>query len=454
METRAVTEVHEQAKPSSAYAWYVVILCMLAYIFSYIDRQILVLMIEPIKADLHLTDTQFSLLHGLAFSLFYAIMGLPIAYLADRFSRPKIIAFGIIFWSLATAACGLSKNFIQLFLSRMGIGIGEAALSPAAYSMFSDLFSKDKLGKAVGIYSIGSFIGGGTAFLVGGYVISLLKGASYIDVPLLGAMKAWQLAFILVGLPGVFIGLLFLLTVRDPSRKGQSLNEHGEIKKVKFTDSFKFLAKHPKTFACHYMGFTFYAMALFCVMSWSPAFYMRTFGLSPVETGYMLGIILLVANTSGVFFAGWLTDYFTSKGRQDAAMYTGFLGGLGLLLPILTYTMVDEIWLSVVLLTVAMFFASFPMPTSTAAMQVLAPNQLRAQISAIFLLISSLIGLGIGTTLVALLTDKVFGDTQMVGYSIAIVGGCSAFLTALLLKLGCRHFVASMEVEKHARVSK
>ena len=209
---------------SSVYAWYVVLLCMLAYIFSFIDRQILALMIEPIKADLNLSDTQFSLLHGLAFSLFYAFMGLPLAYLADRFSRPKIIAVGIIFWSIATALCGLSKNFIQLFFSRMGVGVGEAALSPAAYSMFSDMFSKDKLGRAVAVYSIGSFVGGGIAFLVGGYVIGLLKDLSLIEIPVFGAVKAWQMAFILVGLPGIFIGLLFVLTVRDPKRKGQSVN--------------------------------------------------------------------------------------------------------------------------------------------------------------------------------------------------------------------------------------
>lgn len=434
---------------SMTYAWYVVILSMFAYIFSYVDRQILVLMIEPIKADLNLTDTQFSLLHGLAFSLFYAFMGLPIAYLADKFSRPKIIAAGVIFWSLATAACGLSKNFIHLFLARMGVGVGEAALSPAAYSMFSDLFTKDKLGKAVGIYSIGSFIGGGCAFLVGGYVISLLKDAAFIDVPLFGLMKAWQVAFIIVGLPGVIIGILFLLTVRDPQRKGQKLDANGNIAKVGYTDSFKFIKKHKKTFTCHYLGFTFYAMALFCVMSWSPAFYMRHYGLSPVETGYMLGTILLIANTSGVFFAGWLTDYFTRKGRRDSAMYTGYLGGLGILLPIISYTMVDSLWLSVTIFTIAMFFASFPMPTSTAAMQIVAPNQLRAQISAIFLLISNLIGLGIGTTLVALITDKVFGDTQMVGYSIAIVGGVAALLTIILLKTGCKHFIHSLDVEKN-----
>lgn len=187
--------VERTQKKSNAYAWYVVTLCMLAYIFSFIDRQILALMIEPIKADLQLSDTQFSLLHGLAFSLFYAVMGLPLAYIADRFSRPKLISIGIIVWSLATATCGLSKNFIQLFLSRMAVGVGEAALSPAAYSMFSDMFSKDKLGRAVGIYSIGAFLGGGIAFLVGGYVINLLKGVTLIEVPLLGALKAWQIAF-------------------------------------------------------------------------------------------------------------------------------------------------------------------------------------------------------------------------------------------------------------------
>ncbi|WP_049055643.1 MFS transporter, partial [Achromobacter xylosoxidans] len=160
----------DAAQKRYAYEWYVVLICMLAYIFSFVDRQILALMIEPIKRDLQLSDTQFSLLHGLAFSLFYAFMGIPIALLADRYSRPRIIAIGVAFWSLATAACGLSKNFGQMFLARIGVGVGEAALSPATYSMLSDMFPRHKLGRAVGIYSIGSFIGGGLAFLIGGYV--------------------------------------------------------------------------------------------------------------------------------------------------------------------------------------------------------------------------------------------------------------------------------------------
>ncbi|MEG0341667.1 MAG: MFS transporter [Acinetobacter sp.] len=432
---------------SNMYAWYVVLLCMLAYIFSFIDRQILALMIEPIKADLDLTDTQFSLLHGLAFSLFYAFMGLPLAYLADRFSRPKIIAIGIIFWSFATALCGLSKNFIQLFFSRMGVGVGEAALSPAAYSMFSDMFSKDKLGRAVAVYSIGSFVGGGIAFLVGGYVIGLLKNMSLIQIPIFGAVKAWQMAFILVGLPGIFIGLLFILTVRDPQRKGQRLNAQGQVEQVSMKAAFTFLKKHRNTFICHYFGFTFYAMALYCLISWSPAFFMRKFGLSPTEAGYMLGTVLLVANTLGVFCAGWLNDWLIQKGRKDAPMITGVIGIVGLVLPLIAFTQVAELWLAVTLLAPAMFFASFPMPISTTAMQMLAPNQLRAQISAIFLLISNLVAVGIGTTLVALITDRVFENPLMVGTSLSIVGGISCVLAFILLKKGCKAFSNSMQQE-------
>ncbi|MDY7535491.1 MFS transporter [Pseudomonas sp. Bout1] len=429
-----------QKKKTYVYEWYVVALCMVAYIFSFVDRQILALMIEPIKADLQISDTQFSLLHGMAFSLFYAFMGMPIAYLADRFSRPKIIAVGVVAWSLMTAACGLSKSFLHMFLARIGVGVGEAALSPSAYSMFSDMFPKEKLGRAVGIYSIGSFVGGGLAFLVGGYVIDMLKDMNTIEVAIVGAVKAWQLAFFIVGLPGILVGLLIWLTVRDPARKGLQVNAQGQARKVALGDGLRFLGRHRATFTCHYLGFSFYAMALFCLMSWSPALYIRKFGLSPVEAGYMLGTVLLVANTAGVLFGGWLTDYLAQKGHQDAAMRTGVIGALGMAVPAVLFSQVDQLWLSVTLLVPAMFFASFPMPASTAAMQILAPNQVRAQVSAVFLLISNLLGLGLGTTLVALLTDRYFGSPAAVGSSMSLVIASASLLTVLLLWRGCGRF--------------
>ncbi|AWM95233.1 MFS transporter [Pseudomonas sp. 31-12] len=420
---------------------------MLAYIFSFIDRQILALMIEPIKHDMQLSDTQFSLLHGLAFSLFYAFMGMPIALLADKFSRPKIIAIGIAFWSLATALCGVSKSFLQMFMARIGVGIGEAALSPATYSMLSDMFPREKLGRAVAIYSIGSFIGGGVAFLIGGYVIDLLKNLDSVAVPLLGEMRPWQVTFFLVGLPGILVALLIALTIRDPARKGLKLDAEGKVHAPSMKQAFKFLAVHRKTFFCHYLGFSFYAMTLFCMLSWTPAFYMRKFGLAPSDTGYMLGIVVLLANTSGVFCGGWLIDWLAKKGYSDAPIRAGVIGAIGMALPAIAFTQVSELWMSVALLAPAMFFASFPMPASTAAMQILPPNQMRAQISALFLLISNLIGLGLGTTLVALLTDRLFQNPAMVGSSISLLNAFAVALTLLLLIKGCRHFRESLKHE-------
>ncbi|WP_250515134.1 MFS transporter [Caballeronia sp. INDeC2] len=444
-------------KPSGkryTYEWYVVVICMLAYVFSFIDRQVLALMIEPIKRDLHLTDTQFSLLHGFAFSLFYAVMGMPIAYLADRFARPRIIAAGIALWSVATAACGLSQSFVHMFASRMSVGVGEAALSPGTYSMIADYFPKEKIGRAIGIYSLGSFIGGGIAFLVGGYVIALLKHASVFTLPIIGEMRAWQLTFFIVGLPGLLVAFVFMLTVRDPARKGLAQDGAGKVKRVAMGDALRFIASHRKTFFCHYIGFSFYAMALYCLMGWTPAFYMRRFGLTPVQTGYMLGVVMLVANTTGVFCGGWLNDWLLRRGRSDAPMRAAWIGAACMLVPAIAFTQTAGLNASLAWLVVAMFFASFPLPTSAAAMQALAPNQMRAQISAMFLLVSNLIGLGLGTTLVALITDKVFGSPLAVGNSMAIINAVAIVLAIVLLHVGCKQYRASLRREaREARVT-
>jgi len=436
------------------YEWYVVVICMLAYVFSFVDRQVLVLMIEPIKRDLHLTDTQFSLLNGFAFSLFYAVMGLPVAYLADRYARPRIIALGIALWSVATAACGLSQQFVQMFVARMGVGVGEAALSPGAYSMLADYFPKEKLGRAIAVYSLGSFIGGGVAFLIGGYVIALLKHASAFTLPLVGQVHAWQVTFLIVGLPGILVALLFAATVRDPQRKGLAQDRSGAVRRVSMRDSLRFVGTHRATFSCHYLGFSFYAMTLYCLLSWTPAFYIRHFGMTAVEAGYTLGIVLLVANTAGVFCGGWLNDWLLRRGRSDAPMRAGAIGAACMVIPATLFTQLDSLPASLAMLVVAMFFASFPMPTSTAAMQTLAPNQMRAQISALFLLVSNLIALGIGTTVVALFTDRVFGAPAAVGHSMSIVNVVAATLAALLLAAGCRQYRRSLERERgHAAAS-
>ncbi|WP_139851151.1 spinster family MFS transporter [Acinetobacter pullicarnis] len=446
--TASTPNTPEPPAYTSRYQWYVVVICMVAYIMSFVDRQILSLMIEPIKQDLMLSDTQFSLLQGLAFSLFYAFMGVPIAALADKKSRIKIIAVGIAFWSLATAACGLSKNFIQMFLARLSVGAGEAALSPAFYSIVADLFPKEKIGRALGVFAIGAFIGSGLAFLIGGYVIGLLKDFDSIVLPVIGQVRTWQLTFFIVGLPGVLLALAMILTLKEPHRKGLKVGADGQVMKASFKNSVAFIRTHRKTFFCHFIGFSFYTMMLYSLLGWAPAFYMRHFGLTASETGYALGSIILIANTSGALFCGWLIDFFSKRGYSDAAMRAGMIGCAALIVPSVLFTQVDNIYLSFGLIFVAMFFSTFPIPASAAATQILTPNQLRAQVSAKFLLISNLIALGVGTTAVALITDRYYENTLLVGNSISIVNTVAGIIGVFLLYKGCGYYRESINKEK------
>jgi MFS family permease len=426
----------QESNESLAYPWYIVSLCMLAYIFSFIDRQVITLLIEPIRADLQISDTEFSLLHGLAFAMLYAVAGIPIARLADSRSRPVIISVGIFVWSLATAACGTAKNFVQLFLARMAVGVGEAALSPSAYSMITDSFPKSKLGLALGVYSSGSFLGGGLAFIIGGAAIAVVQQWGEQVFPVIGVVKPWQMTFFMVGLPGLLVAALFFFTIKDPERKGVDPDSVA----FSFGEVLRYIGGHRATFAAHYLGFGFLALALFALMNWAPAYFLRKFGMPVQEVGLYLGLVVLIGNSAGVLASGWLTDYFTRRGYRDAPMRAGMVGGIGLAIPALLFSQFDGFGASLALLAVAMFFASFPLATSAAGLQFMAPNQMRAQVTALFFLSMNLLGITGGSTLVALSTDYIFHDDTLVGYSMSLVSVSGAVLGVALLGWGLKHF--------------
>jgi MFS family permease len=412
-------------------AWYVVMLCMVAYILSFIDRQILSLLIGPIQADLGITDMQFGLLHGLAFSIFYATMGIPIAGLSDRMSRPLIIALGVAFWSAATAACGLARGFGQLFAARICVGAGEAALSPATYSLISDLFPKEKLGRAIAVYSLGSFLGAGLAFLLGGSIIALVGGQD--STTLLGMeFKPWQLVFLIVGLPGIPLALLIGATIREPFPAG---TRPGPRTIPRFGAVLAFLKQERAIFLPHMAGFTLAAMALFALLGWS-------FGLTPATSGIWLGGIAIVAGGGGVLASGWLMDAMTARGYRDAPFRTGIIGAVGTVIPAALLPLATTLPIAALLLGLALFFASFPMPPSTAVMQVVAPSRMRSRVSAIFLCSNSFLGLALGSFLVGLLSDRLFHG---VGPSLAMVAAGSALSAAIVLRMGCAPFRRFME---------
>ncbi|NKB35936.1 MAG: MFS transporter [Gammaproteobacteria bacterium] len=430
----------EQEQQSLTYAWYMVALCMVAYIFSFIDRQIITLLVDPIRADLQISDTQFSLLTGLAFALFYASMGIPIARLADTKSRPLIIAIGVFLWSLATAFCGLSRSFWQLFIARMAVGVGEAALSPAAYSMITDSFPKSKLGRALSIYSLGIPIGSGLAILIGGTIIDYITGFGIVELPVVGVLKPWQLTFIVVGLPGILVAALFSFTIRDPERKGKVRASGFSLREVG-----NYIAANKKLFFCHYAGFGFSALSMFAILFWAPAYLGRSYGLESSEIGLYLGLVMLVMVTSGVLSAGWLTDVFTRRGYEDAPMRAGLCGCIGTIIPAALFPFMPNLHLSLFMIGLALFFGNYSPPTSAAACQLMAPNQMRAQVTALFFLSMNVLGIAGGNILVALGTDYIFKDDMLVGYSMALMSCIGALTGALILAGGLKPFAATVK---------
>ncbi|MGH9937465.1 MAG: MFS transporter, partial [Blastocatellia bacterium] len=227
-ETNQASAATSQTTESSLkYAWYVVFVLMVCLTLSFIDRQILSLLVGPIKRDLGISDTRIGLLQGLAFALFYTLMGLPVGWLVDRYSRRTIIAAGVFFWSLMTALCAVAGNFWSLFAARLGVGVGEATLGPAAMSLTSDYFPKEKLGGALSVYAMGIFIGSGLALIVGGTVVSAVAGMPAVTLPIIGEIASWRLTFLIVGAPGLLVGLL-VYTVREPLRRDLLRPSEGE----------------------------------------------------------------------------------------------------------------------------------------------------------------------------------------------------------------------------------
>jgi len=415
--------------PSPLRAWVVVGLLMVAYTSSFIDRQIMSLLVEPIRADLGITDTQFSLLAGLAFSIFYSVMGLPLGWLADRWSRRMIILIGMIAWSIMTALCGLATSFIALFLARVGVGIGEAALSPAAYSLISDYFPPERRARAISAYAMGPYLGSGLALIIGGQVIEAASRMGPFNIEGLGTFAPWQVVFFAVGLPGVIIALLFLL-IREPQRRGLA-PKTADIGLVSFIGQRRML------FLLLFLGFSVFGIAGISFLVWIPAVAIRVHGWSPGEIGMAYGFILLLLSVPGVYVGGWISDKLTARGRIDAPLIVAIVIMLSLTpLVVLTPIQGDMKWLLGCLSLVSFGFGMLNgLPGTT--LQLVVPKQLRGQIIAAYFLIGTMMSLGIGPTIVAFVSDHLLGGPSQIGVALSLVSGITIVASAAMLNY-CR----------------
>jgi MFS family permease len=423
--------------PSPREAWYVVGVLLICYVFSFIDRQIISLLVEPIKRDLGLSDIEIGALQGVAFALLYTTLGVPIGLLADRFSRRWIIGIGVLFWSIMATACGLAKTATQLFWARVGVGVGEAALSPAAYSMMTDLFPRQKQGSAFSVYNMGITIGSGLALLIGGLVVAAVsdEGKTFV-LPLVGEVRAWQMAFIVTGAPGVLVALL-LITVREPLRRGLLKKTDASGKESTHRPSFfellKYLGKNVDFYSLHFIALAMLSLVGYGVGAWLPSALVRGYGISAGEVGIMVGTFTLVINTIGLFSAGKLADYLTKKGWQDAPVVVCMISACGIAVFSAAPVLMPTTTLMWIALAISCFVFHGYVAMGPMVVNQVTPNQLRAVVSALYLFTVNIVGMMGGPIIVPLVTKLIFNDESMIRYGLAITVAAGASIAALLL---------------------
>ena len=425
-----MSSAETQGGAGLAYAWYVVAVLVLAQAFSFLDRMIMGLLVGPIRASFQISDTQYSLLAGLAFSLFYSVMGLPLARIADSKSRRNLIAAGVAVWSVMTALCGLARGFWSLFIARTGVGVGEATLAPGAYSMIADYFPKRILARALSVYMIGVTLGSGVAYMWGGAVVAYLEDIDLVVLPLLGSMQGWQLTFFIVGLPGILVSMLLVASVREPRRRGVGLDS---AESIPLAEVVQYLWRRRLAFAGHIFGISIFIMVVYALNLWGPTYFIRIFGYSPAEAGWVFGLVMIGAGTAGLLLAGSVADAWMQRGTQDAYVRTILLSIICITPCVVTLGFTTNEIVGIVAMGLAVFFSACQGGIAGGTLQLMTPNRMRGQVIVIYMLVANLIGLGLGPTVVAATTDYVFGYDEAIGKSIALTAVVMCPLGGLLL---------------------
>ena len=428
-----MTSATSHRYPSPFRAWYLVVLLTIAYVFSFVDKYLPALLIEPIKQALGASDTQMGLLLGPAFAVLYATLGLPLGWLADRFRRNTLVAVGVALWSLATASSGLAKNFSHLLLARVGVGVGDAALAPGALSLISDSFPPEKRGRPVALYIAAQSFGAGLAMLGGGAVLAWAATQAVIELPLIGVVAPWQFTFLAVGLPGVLVALL-LFVAREPAREASVGTG------VSMATTLAWLRARWRTFGS--------LTALVSVMTivaysqnWYAALFQREWGWDISRYAAWSGLALIIVGPLVVTVTGWWCDRQLGRGRADGPLSVVIAGTVlllppGILAPLMpTGELAFGVWL-LNLCGLSMVSAAAPV-----ALLAITPGEMRGQVSALFYMVIMLSGLVVGPLAVGVLNDQLFTG-QRLDLACALVPVIVGVPGLALLGSARRHYAA------------
>lgn len=429
-------ETEEDHWPSALRGWTVTMILLLAFTFSFVDRQVLNLLVEPIRQDLQISDTQISFLQGFAFAVTYILMSVPLGRLVDRFNRVGIMIGGVLVWSMTTVACGLSRQYHHLLLARMGVGAGEAALTPAAWSVLADYFRPAQLARPISVYLMGPYLGAGLAMIAGAEVLDWSRQVDEVRLPLVGVVAPWQATFIAVGLPGVLIAFL-LASIREPVRKGRQ----GSVRDVpSWREVWGYMMAHKRMYAALHLGVPFIVVMLYGLQAWTPTILVRIHAWDLADAGRIYGVVALFAGSAGVLTGPVVSRLLEQRGARDAPLRVAVTGAFIASLALLLLPLQGSGATALACIGVASFSVTLPLALITTVMQEVTPNNMRGVVNGMYVVTTNVLGLALGPTLVAASTDYVFADPMAVTKSLALVSAAVGPIAILLLNLGRRPY--------------
>ena len=424
--------------PLQRYAWYALTTFFLAAVLSYTDRLILNLLVDPIRHSLHITDTQVSLLQGAAFAVLYAVISLPLGRYVDRYNRRNIIAVGVMIWSVATAACGLVSSFGALFSARLFVGIGEATLAPAVMSLIPDYFPENRRGTAYGLFLTGMAMGAGAAMLIGGALFEGFHSGRFSAVPLIGHMLPWRAVLIALSMPGCLIAAL-ILTVREPVRQ-DTLRVDGRLRAANtFLITLRYFLGNRRTFGYLFAAFALLNLVSYGYAAWLPSVLIRRFSETQGQVGNTLGAVSLAGTAIGAITGGLLCDRVARRGNADVVLRLTLWTSVATV-PLLISSVLPTTALILFVYFAFLVVGSMVGTASITAIQNAVPGDMRGFSVAMQAFVYTLVGLGLGPTVVALATQYLYRDAKDVGLSIVTVAVPVTLVGTWLIWLALPHY--------------
>nr|WP_184021858.1 MFS transporter [Sphingobium boeckii] len=414
--------------PPRKYAWYVVSLLTLAYALAILDRVSIGLLIVPLQATLHINDTQFGLLQGMAFSLFYSMLGLPLGIWCDRSRRVPLLVIGLLLWSAATIGCAFASSFGGLFFARMLVGVGEAALVPCAASLIADYFEPDVRPKAYGTFVTGSSLGTAAAMGLSGLFL-VTADHLIVDYAMFENMAPWQIVFILCGAPGILLALVIMLTVREPKRHGVS----GVTPPISLRPIIQLFKRHPRAFGSLMLGTVLNLVCVYAIIGWFPALFIRVHGWGAAETGWLLGAVGMPISIFAAINSGWVISWLTKRGHSDAPMLAAIACGLSMVVFGTFACLVPSGSLALLGYALNALFLNWNISGVYSGISMIVPNEMRGQVMALHNICSGLIALTTGNFIVGFLSDTIFTSPGGIAWSLGVVFfGCGLAATLVL----------------------